>query len=61
MQKNGTLDDYLKQFEENAAKRAAIIYRELDEEMVFSDKKELMENQRRNRIGEMTREFMIYD
>lgn len=61
MQKNGTLDDYLKQFGEDAAKQAANIYKGLDEKMVFPDEENLTENQRKNRIGEMTREFMMYD
>lgn len=61
MQKNGTLNSYLEEFGKDAAKQAAIIYRGLDETMVFSDEEKLSENQRRNRISEMTREFMMYD
>ena len=61
MQKNGTLDSYLEQFGKDAAKQAANIYRCLDEKMVFPDEDKLTGNQRRNRICEMTREFMMYD
>ena len=61
MQKNGTLDSYLEEFGKDAAKQAAIIYRGLDDKMVFPDEDILTENQRRNRISEMTREFMVYD
>lgn len=61
MQKNGTLDTYLEQFEKDAAAQAANIYKYLDEKMVFSDEDKLTENQRKNRIREMTREFMMYD
>ena len=61
MQKNGTLDSYLEEFGKDAAKQAEIIYRGLDEKMVFVDEERLSENQRRNRVSEMTREFMMYD
>lgn len=61
MQKNGTLDSYLEQFEKDAAAQAANIYKYLDEKMVFPDEEKLTENQRKNRIREMTREFMMYD
>ena len=61
MQKNGTLDDYLEQFEKDAAKQAANVYKNLDAKMVFPDEDKLTENQRKNRIREMTREFMMYD
>lgn len=61
MQKNGTLDSYLEQFGKDAAKQAANIYRNLNAKMVFPDEDKLTENQRRNRIREMTREFMMYD
>lgn len=61
MQKNGTLDSYLEQFEKDAATQAANIYKYLDEKMVFPDEDKLTENQRKNRIQEMTREFMVYD
>ena len=61
MQKNGTLDDYLEKFGEDAAKQAANIYKNLDDKMVFPDEDKLTENQRKNRIREMTREFMMYD
>ena len=60
MQKNGTLDSYLEQFEKDAAAQAANIYKCLDEKMVFPDEDKLTENQRKNRIREMTREFMMY-
>ncbi len=61
MQKNGTLDNYLEKYGKDAAEQAAIIYRNLDTKMVFADEDKLTENQRRNRIREMTREFMMYD
>ena len=61
MQKNGTLDSYLEQFGKEAAEQGANIYRNLDAKMVFPDEDKLTENQRRNRIREMTREFMMYD
>ena len=61
MQKNGTLDSYLEQFEKDAAAQAANIYKYMDEKMVFPDEDKLTENQRKNRIREMTREFMMYD
>lgn len=61
MQKNGTLDSYLEKFGKDAAQQSANIYRSLDERMVFPDEEKLTENQRRNRISEMTREFMMYD
>ena len=61
MQKNGTLDSYLEQFEKDAAEQAANIYKCLDTKMVFPDEDKLTENQRKNRIREMTREFMMYD
>ena len=61
MQKNGTLDSYLEQFGKDAAEQAADIYRDLDKKMVFPDEDMLTENQRKNRIREMTREFMMYD
>ncbi len=61
MQKNGTLDSYLEQFEKDATAQAANIYRCLDKKMVFSDEDILTESQRRNRICEITREFMMYD
>ncbi len=61
MQKNGTLDNYLEQFGKDAAEQAANIYKSLDAKMVFTDEEKLTENQRRNRIREMTREFMMYD
>jgi len=61
MQKNGTLDGYLEQFGKDAAEQAANIYEDLDKKMVFPDEDKLSENQRKNRIREMTREFMMYD
>jgi GTPase Era involved in 16S rRNA processing len=61
MQKNGTLDNYLEKYGKDAAEQAANIYRSLDKKMVFLDEDKLTENQRRNRISEMTREFMMYD
>lgn len=61
MQKNGTLDSYLEQFGEDAAEQAKNIYTNLDKVMVFSDEDKLTENQKRNRIREMTTEFMMYD
>ena len=59
MQKNGTLDSYLEQFGKEAAEQGANIYRNLDAKMVFPDEDNLTENQRRNRIREMTRELMV--
>ena len=61
MQKNGTLDSYLEQFGKDAAEQAKNIYKSLDAKMVFPDEDKLTENQKRNRIREMTREFMMYD
>jgi hypothetical protein len=61
MQKNGTLDNYLEKYGEDAAAQAANVYRNLDAKMVFPDEDMLSENQRKNRIREMTREFMLYD
>jgi GTPase Era involved in 16S rRNA processing len=61
MEKNGTLDSYLENFGKDAARQAANIYQSLDEKMVFPDEDKLTENQRRNRISEMTRELMMYD
>ena len=61
MHKNGTLDSYLEQFGKDTAEQAANIYKSLDAKMVFPDEEKLTENQRRNRIREMTREFMMYD
>ncbi len=61
MQKNGTLESYLTQFGKDAAKLAADMYSNLEEKMVFSDEDILTESQRRNRICEITKEFMMYD
>ena len=61
MQKNGTLDNYLEKYGEDTAEQAADIYKNLDTKMVFPDEYKLTENQRINRIREMTREFMMYD
>lgn len=61
MQKNGTLDSYLERFGKDAAEQAKNIYKSLDAKMVFPDEDKLSDTQRRNRIREMTREFMIYD
>lgn len=61
MQKNGTLDSYLEEFGKDAAEQAADIYRNLDAKMAFPDEDRLSENQRINRICEMTTEFMMYD
>ncbi len=61
MQRNGTLDRYLEQFGKDAAEQAANIYRNLDKKMVYTNEDKLTADQRRNRIREMTREFMMYD
>lgn len=61
MKKNGTLTEYLKKYAENAADQASSLYSYLNEKMVFPDEEKLTENQRKNRIREITREFMIYD
>lgn len=61
MQKDGTLESYLENFGKETEQQAAKIYQSLDEKMVFLDDDVLTENQRRNRISEMTREFMVYD
>ena len=61
MQKDGTLESYLENFSKAAAQQAANIYQSLDKKMVFSDEFKLTKNQRKNRINEMTREFMVYD
>jgi GTPase Era involved in 16S rRNA processing len=61
MQKNGTLDNYLDKYGKEAAEQAANIYRNLYTKIVFTDEDKLTENQRKNRIREMTREFMMYD
>lgn len=61
MLRNGTLDSYLEQFGKDAAEQAANIYKSLDTKMVFPDEDRLSENQRKNRIREVTREFMMYD
>ncbi len=61
MQRNGTLDRYLEQFGKDAAEQAANVYRNLDKKVFFTDEDKLTENQRRNRICEITREFMMYD
>ena len=61
MQKNGTLENHLENFGKEAERQAANIYQSLDEKMVFLDDDVLTENQRRNRISEIAREFMMYD
>ncbi len=60
LQKRGQLDDYLESYGEEAKKQEENIRNDLDENMVFEDEDTLTENQRKNRIEAMAREFIMY-
>ena len=61
LQKNGQLDDNLESYGKEAKKQEESIYNYLDEKMIFKDEDKLTENQRKNQIAAMAREFMMYN